>query len=167
MCAMNALIGMRCGLAGAVLLLVAGCSGTGGAAPSPTPTDTVTSASALPSPTLTSVSATASTTATSSVRATPTSSGTASPQPNRTPRLTLLTCKPSVSTESGDPIILVSYRVADPARTGWSLTISYSNEEGRNTETLTGRGNASTTFKLYGSADPSIKPNCKASIRAR
>lgn len=78
-----------------------------------------------------------------------------------------LTCTQAVSEESGDPLIIANYTVTDPGKRGWRLTISYTNDEGRNTETFTGRGTTKASQTFYGIFGPGIKPNCKGSIKAR
>ena len=96
--------------------------------------------------------------------ATPTASGSATASG---PAVAALSCTPSVSGETGDPIIVISYQVTAASQQRWTLTLRYTNDWGRTTESRHGRGDKSETFKAYGSVDPESKPDCRATIRPR
>lgn len=96
----------------------------------------------------------------------PSPTPTASPTP-RPPSLALLRCRPSVSAQTGDPIIWVRYQVSDPDRLGSRLVITYRNDFGNQRTRINGRGDKTERFKDYGSSDSSVTPNCKATVTRR
>lgn len=156
----------------AASLIVTGCAGP---APTPSAVDTATaiptaspaeSPSPSPSPSA-SASRTASETTTPSARPTSAAPRTSSATTRSSAPTLTSSCKLAVSEESGDPLILFSYKVTDPAKRGWTITLQYTNDEGRNTERFSGTGNKSATVKLYGISQPGVKANCKATIKAR
>lgn len=157
--------------AAAALALVAGCT-------SPTPAP-----SAAPTPSLAATPSARPSTATPSASPTPTptpsatsvtpsaSTPTPSPKPSsaKPPAAPTITasCKLAISEQSGDPLIRFSYKVSDPAKRGWVATLRYTNDQGTHTETVSGKGDKSATETFYGIFNGSVKPNCKASIKAR
>lgn len=157
--------------AAAALALMAGCT-------SPTPAP-----SAAPTPSLAATPSARPSTATPSASPTPTptpsatsvtpsaSTPTPSPKPSsaKPPAAPTITasCKLAISEQSGDPLIRFSYKVSDPAKRGWVATLRYTNDQGTHTETVSGKGDKSATETFYGIFNGSVKPNCKASIKAR
>lgn len=157
--------------AAAALALMAGCT-------SPTPAP-----SAAPTPSLAATPSARPSTATPSASPTPTptpsatsvtpsaSTPTPSPRPStaKPPAAPTITasCKLAISEQSGDPLIRFSYKVSDPAKRGWVATLRYTNDQGTHTETVSGKGDKSATETFYGIFNGSVKPNCKASIKAR
>lgn len=157
--------------AAAALALVAGCT-------SPTPAP-----SAAPTPSVAATPSARPSTATPSASPTPTptpsatsvtpsaSTPTPSPKPSsaKPPAAPTITasCKLAISEQSGDPLIRFSYKVSDPAKRGWVATLRYTNDQGTHTETVSGKGDKSATETFYGIFNGSVKPNCKASIKAR
>ena len=159
--------------AAAALALVAGCTSPT-PAPSAAPTPSVAATSARPS-TATPASATPTPTPTptpSAASVTPSASTpTPSPKPSsaKPPAAPTITasCKLAISEQSGDPLIRFSYKVSDPAKRGWVATLRYTNDQGTHPETVSGKGDKSATETFYGIFNGSVKPNCKASIKAR
>ncbi|QIK71290.1 hypothetical protein G7070_02065 [Propioniciclava coleopterorum] len=146
------------------LVLLSACS-----TPAPTPTPSVPAVTASPSASTAQPTTASPTTASPSATPTRTPSATASPSATAAtgPRLTSSSCQLSVSEQSGDPLILYGYTVSAPSKQRWTITLTYTNDMGPSTETITGTGTKSDTVKLYGITKQGVTPGCKATIKAR
>lgn len=71
--------------------------------------------------------------------------------------------------QSGDPLLLITYSIKDPAKKGWTATITFDNAEGKNQKlNLSGTGSKSATETMYGLTDPGTdKPNCRITVTAK
>ena len=171
-------------IASCALAALSGCSSSA-ASTSPsaalsTPTATVAvTASPTPTPTATSTPTVATTrtpaaTVTRTPIRTPTAERTATSKPSSTPTTTVkskrkpkvsIKCRPSISENTGDPLLYVTWSVKDPDKVGWKISISYTNAMGKHGETFRGRGSKTTTFMDYGLDLDQSGPACKASLK--
>lgn len=91
---------------------------------------------------------------------------TATPKKPRTitrPTVTI-TCRPEVSEQTGDPLLIVTWSVKDPDRVGWKMRYQYTNSMGHVDETVQGRGSMKKTIKDYGILPGDPGPDCQAEI---
>lgn len=81
----------------------------------------------------------------------------------RKPTVTM-TCTPTVSQESGDPLLRITWRVKDPDNVGWKISYSYTNDFGQNGGSAKGRGNKTWSETDYGMGLDQLGPGCSATV---
>lgn len=153
-------------LVGATLLATSGCGTPTASAPTPVAVDSSATTPASGTP-IAVASSPATASASPESRPTPLPRATAQAKPRATavqkrkPTVSI-SCEPSVSMESGDPLLIVTWSVRDPDNVGWTIGVSYTNDFGQNGARFSGKGSKSRTINDYGMSPEQSDPGCEA-----
>lgn len=76
-----------------------------------------------------------------------------------------ISCEPSISDQTGDPLLIITWAVTDPDKVGWTISISYRNGMGDNQRTVSGKGSKTVTEIDYGLDPGQMSAGCVARVQ--